>query len=98
MAKNGKARFQGDHPSLFHKRQVKVGVELRNIGRTDHGSVWRIMQIRHHWRENGRWEVRSVRAAETYQDDMTLRNVETGETRTGKVSGFEYSAVWTIKR
>ena len=93
-----KPRFQGDHPSLFHKRQVKVGVEFQNIGRTDHNSVWRIMRIRHHWKEDGKWWVRSVQAAETYQDDMTLRNVETGETRTGKVAGFEYSAVWVIRK
>ena len=96
-------RWQGDDDVLFHRRQIKRGVRLIYSGRTNHGDVYVVDEIRSH-RLSKRRDANGQRKAIEYgvdspvhlSDWVVLKRLGSNQWRTVQFQYLSYSAVWRI--
>jgi len=89
--------WQGDDSSFFHKRQIRVGVRLVNLGRLSHGTSWEVRSIRT-YRPTAAGTLRghSTQVCEKLADDVTLVRSGSNEVRTCTFAALSYSAIWRL--
>jgi hypothetical protein len=99
-----------DDDYFFHRGQVRVGVILKFVGRTDSGSLWRVEKIVSHFlapnrrprydklgRRQPAYIEDEVPIVRQLNDDVYLRRLGSrGGTRTCTFSNLTYSAAWRI--
>jgi translation elongation factor P/translation initiation factor 5A len=91
--------WQGADDVFMHASQVKIGARIRYHGRTDHGSVWQVTEIR--TLEPGRgYNVKSVHSVQRLKDEVILIRVGklTKEKRQITFSYMSYSAIWRMDK
>jgi hypothetical protein len=83
---------------FFHKSQLTYGTALVYYGRWEPMSKWVVVDIKSHFlgKEVGELKVKKVNQIRFLSDILTLRNVETNETRTMNFSYISYSAIWRL--
>jgi hypothetical protein len=87
-----------DDPIFFHKSQVAVGTQLRNVGRRDPTARWVIKKIATFQRiqKTDRFRLVPVDSVVHLSDQIFMQNTATGETRQLSFAGISYSAIWRI--
>lgn len=90
-------RWQGDDDVLFHRRQIKRGVRLIYSGRTNHGDVYVVDEIRsHRVNRRGTSVEYGVDTPVHLSDWVVLKRLGSNQWRTVQFQYLSYSAVWRI--
>lgn len=96
----GTGRWQGHDDIFFHRSQVHVGTKFVNWGRTYHGEIWTVIEIRDYYKSarSGEMRTRRVQDVLKLQDDLVLRSDERNITRQVTFGTLSYSAIWRLSR
>ncbi len=93
------ARWQGEDSIFFHKDQVHVGTRLLNFGRSDHNSMWEVVEIKtFHMAATGSGRVvtRKADVVTKLSDEVVIRRMGGNEVRQLSFVTLSYSAIWRI--
>lgn len=84
--------------TFFHKTQLDFGTRLICYGRLDPLSTWEVIGIESHFlgKVVGEMKVKKVNQIRYLSDVITVKNVETGQTKKLPFSYMSYSAIWRL--
>lgn len=86
-------KWQGEDNIFLHRSQINIGLELIYFGRLDHGSIWRVIEIKT-YSPGGR--ATKVAHINSLGDTVVMLRRGSNETRQISFSYLSYSAIWRV--
>lgn len=83
-------KWEGTDSVFLHLRQITIGTVLVKFGRLDHGSRWRIIDIRTDSRPH------RVAVARHLNNTVILNRLGSNETYQVSAHTLSYSAIWRL--
>jgi hypothetical protein len=87
------AKWQGLDDVFLHRSQVNIGSELLYYGRLDHGSVWRVVEIKTFSKGGRAYKIDYIK---TMRDVVVLLRRGSNETRQVSFAQLSYCAIWRL--
>ena len=93
VGENAPTKWQGLDDVFIHKSQINIGTEFVNYGRLEHGTVWRVTEIKTYSAGGRTTKVDNVQKT---SDNVVLLKRGSNETRQMSFIYLSYSAIWRL--